>query len=195
MEASVLLPPWRSGDVESLPDVLAEHATFSSPVADHNGQAKTAHMLGLIARVLEDVEKTAQWNAERETGYWKSPRTAPGSSRLWVPITPSTSCDQAIFVDQATDGSLSSDAVLVEIDRFGQRFQRRGTVQAAVRPMLVVVALVIAQDPPQMVLVPDEGAVQELASASPDPAFGDRVRPSRGLLVMRVLRSIRAGCG
>jgi hypothetical protein len=81
MEASVLLPLWRSGDVESLPDILAEHATFSSPVADHNGQAKTAHMLGLIARVLEDVEKTAQWNAERETGHWKSPRTAPGSSR------------------------------------------------------------------------------------------------------------------
>ncbi len=26
-----------------------------------------------------------------------------------------------------------------------------------------------------MGLVPDEGAVQELASASPDPAFGDRV--------------------
>ena len=81
MEASVLLPLCRSGDAQSLPDVLAEHATFSSPVADHNGQAKTAHMLGLIARVLEDVEKTAQWNAERETGYWKSPRTAPGSSR------------------------------------------------------------------------------------------------------------------
>ena len=59
MEASVLLPLWRSGDVESLPDVLAEHATFSSPVADHNGQAKTAHMLGLIARVLEDVENAA----------------------------------------------------------------------------------------------------------------------------------------
>jgi Family of unknown function (DUF5372) len=55
---------------------------------------------------------------------------------LWVPITPSTSCDQAIFVDQATDGSLSSDAVLVETDRFGQRFQRRGAVQGAVRPML-----------------------------------------------------------
>ena len=26
-----------------------------------------------------------------------------------------------------------------------------------------------------MVLVPDEGAVQELAAASPDPALGDRV--------------------
>ena len=39
--------------------------------------------------------------------------------RLCVPKTSSTSCDQAIFVDQATDVSLSSDAVLVEIDRLG----------------------------------------------------------------------------
>jgi len=38
---------------------------------------------------------------------------------LCVPITSSTSCDQAIFVDQATDLSLSSDAALVEIDRLG----------------------------------------------------------------------------
>src|ERR1700733_1245856 len=30
-----------------------------------------------------------------------------------------------------------------------------------------------------MVLVPDEGAVQKLASASPDPAFGDRVHAGR----------------
>jgi len=48
-------------------------------------------------------------------------------------------------------------------------------VQAAVRPVLIVMGLVIAQDPPQMGLVPHEGAVQELASASPDPAFGYRV--------------------
>src|ERR1039457_4829513 len=79
------------------------------------------------------------------------------------------SCDQAIFVDQATDASVSSDAVLVEIDRVGQRCQRRGAVQAAVRPVLVVVDLVLAQDPPQMVLAPGQGAVQELAAASPDP--------------------------
>jgi hypothetical protein len=38
---------------------------------------------------------------------------------LCVPITSSTSCDQAIFVDQATDLSLSSDAVQAEIDRLG----------------------------------------------------------------------------
>jgi hypothetical protein len=42
-----------------------------------------------------------------------------GGGDLCVPKTSSKSCDQAIFVDQATGASLSSDAVLVEIDRFG----------------------------------------------------------------------------
>src|ERR1035441_8524555 len=117
----------------------------------------------------------------------RSPTWAPGPLSSWtsaeaclcVPKTSSTSCDQAIFADQATDASVSSDAVLTEIDRFGQRLQRRGAVQGAVRPMLVVVDLVVAQDPPQMVLVPDQGAVQELAAASPNPAFGDPVHAGR----------------
>jgi hypothetical protein len=47
------------------------------------------------------------------------------------------------------------------------------------RPVPVVVVLVLAQDLSQMGLVPDEGAVQELAAASPDPAFGDRVHAGR----------------
>ena len=38
---------------------------------------------------------------------------------VWVPITSSTSCDQVIFVDHATDVSLFSDAVQVEVDRLG----------------------------------------------------------------------------
>ena len=38
---------------------------------------------------------------------------------LCVPRTSSTSCDQAVFADQATDARLSSDAVLTEIGRFG----------------------------------------------------------------------------
>ena len=41
------------------------------------------------------------------------------------------------------------------------------------RPVLIMVGLVVAQDPPQMRLVPDEGPVQELTAASPDPAFDD----------------------
>jgi hypothetical protein len=40
-------------------------------------------------------------------------------------------------------------------------------VQGAVRPVLIVVDLVIAQDPPQVGLVPDEGAVEEFTAASP----------------------------
>jgi len=36
-----------------------------------------------------------------------------------VPKTSSTSCDQAIFVYQATDAILYPDAILVEIDRLG----------------------------------------------------------------------------
>ena len=46
------------------------------------------------------------------------------------------SCDQAIFIDHATGASLSSYAVPVEIDRFGKGFQRRSSVQGAVRPVL-----------------------------------------------------------
>jgi len=47
------------------------------------------------------------------------------------------------------------------------------------RPVPVVVGLVLAQDLSQVSLVPDKGAVQELAAASPDPAFGDRVHARR----------------
>jgi len=38
---------------------------------------------------------------------------------LWVPRTSSTSRDQAIFVDQAADVSVFSDAMLLKIDRLG----------------------------------------------------------------------------
>jgi hypothetical protein len=38
---------------------------------------------------------------------------------LCVPKASSTLCNQAVFVDQATNSSLFLDAVVVEIDRFG----------------------------------------------------------------------------
>ena len=52
-------------------------------------------------------------------------------------------------------------------------------MERAVRPVLIVVGLVLAQGLPQMVLIPDQGAVQEFAAASADPAFGDRVHARR----------------
>jgi hypothetical protein len=39
--------------------------------------------------------------------------------RLSVPRTSSTSRDQVVFADHATGASLSSDAVVTKIDRFG----------------------------------------------------------------------------
>ena len=46
------------------------------------------------------------------------------------------------------------------------------------RPVLIVVGCVITQDPPQMALIPDEGAVQEFAAASADPVGLDySIRP------------------
>jgi len=45
--------------------------------------------------------------------------------------------------------------------------------------VLIVVGLVLAEEPPQMGLVPDEGPVEELAAASADPAPGDGVHARR----------------
>ena len=67
---------------------------------------------------------------------------------LWTPETSSTSRDQAVFVDHATEVSVFSDVVLLKIDWFGWRFQPGSGVQRPVRPVLIVVGLVLAQDPP-----------------------------------------------
>jgi hypothetical protein len=150
--------------------------------------ALTAHIDTITSRVAELIAAIpGAWGVDADgvtgpgAGLSPGAPVLPAVARLdvCVPRTSSTSCDQAIFVDQPTDAPLSSDAVLTEIDRLGERFQRRGAAQRAVRPVLIVVDLVLAQDPPQMSLVPDEGSVQQLAAASPDPAFGDRVHAGR----------------
>jgi len=43
----------------------------------------------------------------------------PRLGDLWVPGISSTSCDQAIFVDHATDLRVPSDTVLLKVDGFG----------------------------------------------------------------------------
>jgi hypothetical protein len=48
-----------------------------------------------------------------------SPDCPLAVAALCVPETSSTSCDQAVFVDQATGAGLPSDAVQGEIARFG----------------------------------------------------------------------------
>jgi len=67
MTRSVILQAWRSGDTAALPGLLAENATFSSPVADYAGRANASHLLGLIAEVLADVRPGPEWHAGNET--------------------------------------------------------------------------------------------------------------------------------
>jgi DNA-binding HxlR family transcriptional regulator len=63
----VIIQAWQSGDAGALKGLLAQNATFSSPVTDYVGDANVSHMLGLIAQVLEDVRPGPEWNAGDET--------------------------------------------------------------------------------------------------------------------------------
>jgi hypothetical protein len=74
MEASVPQPLWRSGDADSLPQVLAEDATFSCPVTEHHGSAQAALMLGLSARVFDVVEPGSGWHTDSDTVSAFTPR-------------------------------------------------------------------------------------------------------------------------
>jgi hypothetical protein len=67
MDSSVILPMWRTGGAAAQTDLLAEDATFSSPVADYHGRENAAHMIRLIATVLEDVAPVRRWGDERES--------------------------------------------------------------------------------------------------------------------------------
>jgi hypothetical protein len=58
--------------------------------------------------------------------------------------------------------------------------------------MLIVVGLVLAQDPLQTGLVLDKGAVQKACGGIPDPALGDRVDAGARTLHSRVYWYIQA---
>ena len=76
-----------------------------------------------------------------------------------------------IFVDDSADSVVSSGSERLEVgDLRRQGLGRGGTVQAHVRPVLVVMRLVLTQHAAQVWQLPDERAVEKLAAASPDPA-------------------------
>jgi hypothetical protein len=77
--------------------------------AGHGAQAVRDAIAAKIATLPGILRRSLTWDQGAEMAH----------DALCVPKTSSKSCDQAIFVDQATGASLSSDAVLVEIDRFG----------------------------------------------------------------------------
>ena len=66
---------------------------------------------GLVERIGAELDKRIDARL--------SQRGQAGLSALCVPKTSSTSCDQVIFVDQATSASLFSNTVLAEVDWLG----------------------------------------------------------------------------
>ena len=72
-------------------------------------------------------------------------------------------------------------------DRRGQRVQWPGVRDSLVRPMGVVEMLGLTQSVEQVPLVPDQGAVKQLAAAGLHPTLHERVAPHRQL---RLIRSI-----
>jgi hypothetical protein len=67
MDGSLILPVWQRRSTGALADLLAEDVTFSSPVTDYHGRENAAHMLSLIATVLDDVAPVRGWSDERES--------------------------------------------------------------------------------------------------------------------------------
>ena len=81
-------------------------------------------------------------------------------------------CHQAIFMDHASGAVASPDAESVQVgDAIWQRAEGRGLVQCAVRPVRVVEILVLAQNGPQVALVPDQRPVQQLTLSLPKTSF------------------------
>jgi hypothetical protein len=100
---------------------------IASPLAQH--QAVRRHHC-LVHACVNGEQVPHEWQLENPPGFLPRPgeHQVPASFQglspcpdqdLCVPKTGSGSCDQAIFVDQATDAGLSSDPVLLKIDRFG----------------------------------------------------------------------------
>ena len=96
------------------------------PDNDPDGARACMRRFYVLVRLSYGAAASPAEAAKLEVDWWRV--------HLCVPKTSSTSSDQAIFADRAVGVSLSSDAVPVKIDRFGQWFQRRGAAQGAVRP-------------------------------------------------------------
>ena len=95
------LAAWISG-------IILCDETLSQDLPDGTPSGQGAPALGIMADVKVDP------GIAFLSGRQSNERAC---ANLWVPTISSTSCDQAIFVDRATDASLPSYAILPENDR------------------------------------------------------------------------------
>src|SRR6476646_4951932 len=85
-------------------------------------------------------------------------------------------CHQAIFVDDATRAVVAPDPEMIQVgDAIWQGPQWRGLAQGAVRTVRIAEILVLSQHHHQVVLIPDQGPVQQLTPAAANPPLHDRI--------------------
>jgi hypothetical protein len=84
-----------------------------------------------------------------------------------------------IFVEEAAEAVVSFDLEYLGWRAVGEWPCGSCLSQAAVRTVIVVVALELAQHGCGVSLVDEEKTVEEFAADGADEAFGDRVRPRR----------------
>src|SRR3954451_11773686 len=91
---------------------------------------------------------------------------------------PGSSDGVLVFVEDTTEVVTPVDVQPGELirvgDRLGQRLQRAEVRDPLMWTVHVVEPLVLPQRMQQMLLVPDQRAVQQFAAAGPHPAFHDR---------------------
>jgi hypothetical protein len=95
-------------------------------------------------------------------------------------------------VQQAAE-PVSPDDLDIGIDGVGKGSQRAGVVQGPVRTVPVEIGLVLNEHLAQVVLVDDEGPVEEFAASAAHPSFHDRVGPRRRLHLMTMIGIVVCG--
>lgn len=84
-----------------------------------------------------------------------------------------------VLVEDASEAVVAADVEVGELDRvsgwFGEGAAWGGAVEGSVGAVLVVELFVLVQGVPEVVLVPDGGAVQRFSAKAEYPAFHDRV--------------------
>ena len=86
-----------------------------------------------------------------------------------------------VFACEPAEDLFAADPVLGEVDlRWpGACLSRRKLAKGTVRPGRVVVPHVLSQHPPQVLLIDDQGSVEELTAQGTDDPFADSVRSRR----------------